>query len=94
MIGEIIQTTAYQKIVGSDHVMLKYNGVGISKDRLLLLQEKGIQIIRIVKINRNKPTEIYFSTVKQYLNSILTHKNRLLKNDNQKFVSFEDMVVA
>lgn len=89
--GEVINLFVYQRIVTDFEVMQKFNAVGLSESILLNLKQKGVHLIRIVRISPKFPTKIYYSVVDAFLNSNL--KYEYIKDDINKFVPFSQMML-
>lgn len=91
MQNDLILMHVHQKVVRTIHVMMKYDGVGLSEDKLKQLNKNGVKVIRTIYLS-NEGTKIYISTLKQFLTSDKRELNPLIKNDYQRFVSFRDMI--
>ena len=89
--GEIINLKVYQRVVDDYNVMRKHDAVGLSEKILLELLRSGIHLIRILRVYKDRPAVVYFTTVSMFLKSDLTYE--YIKGDKNKFVSFSNMIV-
>lgn len=91
MRGQVINIPVYQRVINEFEVMRKYDAVGLSEQILLNLKSKGVHLIRIVRMQKDAPTVIYFTTVAAFLVSSLKHEHLL--GDINLFVPFSNMLV-
>lgn len=89
MRGEVVNLKVYQRVVDEYEVMRKWGAVGLSEPILYGLRNKGVHLIRIVKVSKVEPTKIYYTTVNRFINSDLKFLNG--ETDFQRFVKFVDM---